>query len=283
MRKRLHLSNDGAGEEKDSCDTMGQKPAPTLWVHDIAACVGLLTRLPVKVQTELAMSRSAAATWAYPVVGFLVGGLVLSLFMVCNLLGIPAYVSLVLIVGFQIILTGAMHEDGLADSVDGLWGGWTVERRLAIMKDSHIGVYGVCAVSVFLMLKLSALGGAIYPFGKFTLAILGAAILSRAAMVALLYSLPPARGGGLGQSVGQPPVRSVWTGLALACGVTLVLGLIVGHPGAALAMIVVSGCAAWGCARVARAKIKGFTGDILGATQQVCEVAAIITASAFVY
>lgn len=283
MQKCWDLSNDEDGEEKDNCDTMEQKPETARWLHDIAACVGLLTRLPVKVDTELAMARSAAATWAYPVVGFLLGGVSFGLFMICNLLGIPAYVMLILIIGLQIVITGAMHEDGLADSADGLWGGWTVARRLEIMKDSSIGVYGVCAIGVVLSLKLAALLTAIHPSTGFAFALLGTAALSRAAMVTLLYALPPARGKGLGKSVGKPPLWSVWTAIGIASGGTLFFGLLIGQLWAAALMIVMTGLAAWGTARIAKAKIGGFTGDILGATQQVCEVTALIALSALAY
>jgi len=175
-----------------------------------------------------------------------------------------------------------MHEDGLADSADGLWGGWTVERRLEIMKDSNIGVYGVCAIAVVLILKVVTLASLVLT-PLFALALIGGAALSRAAMVAVMHHLPPARGGGLGQSVGKPPARSVWIALGLGCGMALVLGLLIGQLWAAVVMIAVTGLIAWGCARIALAKIKGFTGDILGATQQVCEVAALIAVSAFVY
>ena len=259
---------------------MEQKPASPLWVHDFAACLGLLTRLPVRVDSDLAMQRSAAATWAYPVVGVLIGTLGLCIFLVGQFLGLPPVVSLVLVFGAQIILTGAMHEDGLADSADGLWGGWSVERRLSIMKDSHIGVYGVCAIAVVLALKLFAAATLTLPL--LMLALLGGNALSRAVLVAHLYSLPSARGGGLGQSVGRPPKQSVWIALGLAVGLTLVLGLFAGQLWAAVAMIIAAGLAAWACARIARAKIKGYTGDTLGATQQVCDVAILITLSAFV-
>mgnify|MGYP000719427802 CR=1 FL=1 len=261
---------------------MAQKPETPLWLHDIAASLGLLTRLPVKVDADLAMTRSAAATWAYPVVGLLLGGFALGVFMVCYVLGLPPLVALVLVLGGQIILTGAMHEDGLADSADGLWGGWTVERRLEIMKDSSIGVYGVCAIAVILLLKATALATLVMS-PLFALALFGGAALSRAGMVVLMHALPAARGGGLGQSVGKPPLRSVLIAIGIACGATVLLGVSIGHVWAALLMIVVTGVAAWGCAQIARAKIKGFTGDILGATQQVCDVAALVALSAFAY
>ena len=249
LQKALHLSNDGSGEEKDSCDPMAEKPEIPRWLHDIAACLGLLTRLPVTVDTSLAMRRSAVATWAYPAVGILLGGLGLCVFMACQLLGIGGLVSLIIVLAGMIIVTGAMHEDGLADSADGLWGGWSVERRLEIMKDSAIGVYGVCALGLMLALKIAAVA-ALAPGPLFALALIGGGALSRAAMVVLMHALPPARGGGLGRSVGMPPAQSMWAAIAIACSVTLCLGLVMGHIWAAILMIAVSAVATWGCARI---------------------------------
>ena len=121
------------------------------------------------------------------------------------------------------------------------------------------------------------------PGPLFALALIGGSALSRASMVVLMRTLPPARGGGLGRSVGTPPARSMWGAIVIACGGTLLLGLVVGHIWAAVLMIVVTGAATCGCARIARAKIGGFTGDILGGTQQACDVAMLIALSAVAY
>lgn len=261
---------------------MPEKSEPHLWLHDIAACLGLLTRLPVKVQSELAMTRSAAATWAYPVVGLLLGVIGILVFSFGTWVGFGSLTSTVLVFGTLIVLTGAMHEDGLADSADGLWGGWTIARRLEIMKDSHIGVYGVCAVVICVLLKISIVAS-LFGVPSVGLALIGSAALSRAAMVALMYALAPARGGGLGKSVGRPPLRSAWIAFGLASGFAIFAGALIGLITVACAMILATGIAAFGCARIAKAKVNGFTGDILGATQQVCEVAALLTFSALVY
>ena len=100
------------------------------------------------------------------------------------------------------ITTGAMHEDGLADTVDGLWGGWTRDRRLEIMKDSHIGTYGVLALIVSAGLRWSVLAGLLTLGAGPVVAI---AVLSRASMPALMAALPNARGDGLAHKVGAPP------------------------------------------------------------------------------
>lgn len=282
LQKSLHLSNDENEEEKDGCDHMAQKSVTSDWLHDIAAALGLLTRVPVAINETRAMKRSAVATWAYPIVGFFIGGLSLFVFTVATLIGLPPIVSVILVVAFNIIVTGGMHQDGLADSADGLWGGWTVERRLAIMKDSNIGVYGVCAISLSLFLYVVTLDAlAWHPV--MALALFGAAALSRAMMVVLMYVLPNARGGGLSQSVGRPPAWAMWSAFASSFGGTIIIGLLIGHIWAAVLAVVLAGCATVSCAAIAHRKIKGQTGDILGATQQICELTILIGLSAVAY
>lgn len=261
---------------------MGQKPASPLWLHDVAAALGLLTRLPVQVDTDLAMQRSAASSWAYPVVGFLLGGLSLLVFVIGYLIGLPPVITVILIVASQLILTGAMHEDGLADSADGLWGGWTIERRLEIMKDSHIGVYGVCAIGIVLVLRAATLLALAFS-PLMILGLVAAAGLSRAVMVALMHYLPNARGGGLSKSVGRPSARTTWIAVGIAGLGSLVLAIIVGAFFAGVLLVVTAGITALACAMIARRKIKGQTGDILGATQQISEIACLIVLSALVY
>ena len=252
-----------------------------LWVHDIVAALGLLSRLPVAVKADLASERSALATWAYPVVGLILGGLGLMFFAILHLLGLPTFVSVILLIGLQIVLTGAMHEDGLADCADGFWGGWTKERRLEIMKDSHIGVYGVTAIGLALLLRVSALGAVTSsPLMAFGLIVGGS--VSRSAMVVVMYGLPNARGGGLSQSVGRPPISAMWTAIGIAGAATMAMGLLIGH---ILGVLVVFGTAAVttvACAMIAKRKISGQTGDVLGATQQVTEVAILIALSALI-
>ena len=104
--------------------------------HDIPAALGLLTRIPIKVDMDRAATRGPAATWAYPLAGLVVGLIMAVIAWVAQLLGIAAPVIAALMLTGAIITTGAMHEDGLADSADGLWGGWDKARRLEIMKDS---------------------------------------------------------------------------------------------------------------------------------------------------
>lgn len=234
---------------------------------DLPAALGLLTRLPVIVDEARAMERGAASAWAYPLVGVVLGVILAAATALMIWAGLPAGIVAGLVLAGSVILTGAMHEDGLADSADGLWGGWDKARRLAIMKDSHIGVYGVCAIVVSLLLRWLALV-IIISVGAYWVAFITVGAVSRASMVAVMAMLPNAREGGLSTSVGRPPQGAVWLALAIAAG----FALLCGYPWVTFVTILTT----LGCIAIARAKIGGQTGDILGATQQVTEISAFI-------
>ncbi|MFT4960036.1 MAG: adenosylcobinamide-GDP ribazoletransferase, partial [Paracoccaceae bacterium] len=146
---------------------------------DIAVALVLLTRLPLPALPDHAFRRQAYASWAFPLVGALVAMIAGGIGWGAFRLGLPLAAAAGILLGVQIILTGAMHEDGLADSVDGLWGGFSRERRLEIMKDSAIGTYGVLALILSVGLRWVALT-ALIPLGIG--AVLAAAILSRAVL-----------------------------------------------------------------------------------------------------
>ena len=246
---------------KDDIVTMG----------DIPAALGLLTRLPVRVDTAAAMERGARAAWAWPVAGLIVGVLAAAAGTAALRLGLTPAVAAGLVLAVQIIVTGAMHEDGLADSADGLWGGWDKARRLEIMKDSRIGTYGVLALILSVGLRWSALQMLI-SFGLLWPAVVLSAMLSRLPMVALMHALPAARTSGLSRSVGTPPRSTLVLATGLALGATL---LLVGPWALALALAVGGVSLVW--ATIAMAKIGGQTGDILGTAQQLAEITALLT------
>lgn len=236
---------------------------------DLGTAFSLLTRLPV----SSGPSRGARAAWAYPLAGMVVGLLA----GIAGLLGawfglFPALTALVALTT-QIALTGAMHEDGLADTADGFWGGWTRARRLEIMKDSHIGTFGVLA----LILSLGARWAALWLLfqvgaGWALAALISAGALSRAALPALMRALPHARGTGLSHDVGRPDWRAVGLGAAIAAITALVL-LGWSAFGAVFWALVATVLVGW----IAQAKIRGQTGDVLGTAQQVAEIAVLLS------
>jgi adenosylcobinamide-GDP ribazoletransferase len=238
---------------------------------DLWDALTLLSRLPVPA---VATPRGAAASWAWPLAGALVAGLAALPALAALAAGLTPGVAAALALGAQALLTGALHEDGLADSADGLAGGRTPERRLAIMADSRIGSYGATALIVVTLLRWSLLV-AILAQGGALGALVAAGALSRWPMAALLWALPPARPGGLAALVGRPGGATLALGGAVALGVAL-LGAGAAGLGAALAALAV----AWGWARVLRARLGGQTGDACGAAQQLSEVAALLVLAA---
>jgi adenosylcobinamide-GDP ribazoletransferase len=189
-------------------------------------------------------------------------------------LGLPPGVAAALALAAMAAATGGLHEDGLADTFDGLWGGRTPAQRLEIMRDSRVGSFGVLALVLVLLVRWQALA-ALAAGGGLVAACIAAGALSRAPMAAVMAGLPNARGAGLSQAVGRPAARTALAGAAVA----LALGLAALGPGA-LALAVAAALPALWLAAVARARIGGQTGDVLGAAQQLGEAAALAAAAA---
>ncbi|MGB3554691.1 MAG: adenosylcobinamide-GDP ribazoletransferase [Jannaschia sp.] len=240
-------------------------------IPDLISAAMLLTRLPVRGTPT---PHTADAAWAWPLAGFAAG-------LPAGLLGLggvaldlPPGVVAALTLAALVMLTGAMHEDGLADLADGFWGGFDRDRRLAIMRDSRIGAYGVIALILSLLLRWTLLVTALEQ-GQILAATIVAAMVSRAPMAVLLRWLPPARSDGLGRDAGRPPVAGVAIGLALAGSALLLQG-----PATLLIAVALVGATTLGLGLVARAKIGGQTGDVLGACQQLCEIAVLAALTA---
>lgn len=245
-----------------------ERDTATRLSDDLKSAFGLLSRLPVP-RTD---HHRADAAWAWPLVGSVVGSLAAGAGWTALFLGLPAGVAAAVVLFVGTVVTGALHEDGLADTADGLFGGWTPERRLEIMKDSHIGSYGTLALILGLLAKWSALA-TILPLGGWG-AVIAAAALSRAPMALIMAVLPNPRHNGLSKTVGQPSVRIALIAAAISGLIALPLGLVAG------AMALAAAGAALVVAVTARAKIGGQTGDILGASQQLAELAALCAAAA---
>ena len=241
---------------------------------DVLASLGLLTRLPLNLDGARAQARGAAAAWAWPIAGAVVGLLGAAAGGLALWLGVAPAAAAAFAIATQMFATGALHEDGLADSADGLWGGWDKARRLAIMKDSRIGTYGVLALVLVTLLRWVALSG-LFAAGTPWAALLAAGALSRVPMTVIMAALPNARGAGLSHSVGRPGSRVA----ALSCAIGLACSFLVLGPLAISAALWV-GLAGLALGIVARAKIGGQTGDILGASQQISEAVVLTLVAA---
>ncbi|OYU19757.1 MAG: adenosylcobinamide-GDP ribazoletransferase [Rhodobacteraceae bacterium PARR1] len=237
---------------------------------DLASGFGLLSRLPLPQR----VFSGARSVWVWPLVGAVIGAAAGLAAWAGTATGLPAGVTAAGVMAVTALLTGAMHEDGLADSADGLFGGWTPERRLEIMKDSRIGSYGMLALMITGLARWSALTALIAAPSAMAV-LIAAGALSRAPMAVMMALMPNARQGGLSAGTGRPSLPRA----ALACALALTLALaalgLVALPLTLAALV-----PALAMARLAHARIGGQTGDILGATQHLSETAILIAASA---
>lgn len=265
----LTLFTDGGQLQPDrKRPNMTKHDRSTSILHpaDIPAAIGLLTRLPIRVDPTLATQRAAQSAWAWPLAGVVPALIGWGLGVGAVSVGLPPLFAACLALLGQVMVTGALHEDGLADVADGFWGGYERVRRLEIMKDSRIGAYGVIALVVSLGLRATALAAVLTaPGALIALVVIG--FSSRLPMVLLMAALPNARGAGLASQVGRPPARTAW----IACGVTALVVLIL-MPHALFPVLAYTGLGAIALAALANAKIGGQTGDVLGASQQISEI-----------
>lgn len=247
-------------------------------IADFRSALVFLTGLPGSVIGQATDERPdfRRSARVFPLVGALIGaagGIVLIFGLA---IGMPASIDAALVVFAMVFLTGAMHEDGLADTADG-FGGHTTQRKLEIMSDSQIGSFGAVALILSLILRVLALS-AIMPAGGFrtAAALIAAEAASRGAVVRLWHELPAARPGGMAEGSGSPDERAML--FALVSSVIIVLVAIVPSFGlwAALVGAAVLTATAFGLARLSAAQIGGQTGDTLGACQQCTSIAFLV-------
>jgi adenosylcobinamide-GDP ribazoletransferase len=235
----------------------------------IKTAFAFLTRLPVRF--ESAPPPLARAAFAFPLVGLAVGAVGGLVLLGAARAGIGPLAGALLALAVQALLTGGLHEDGLADTADGFGGGATRERKLEIMRDSRIGSYGVMAVVFSIGLRVAALGW--FPTPEMAaVALVAAGTASRGYLPLLMRMLPPARADGLGRGAGMP---GPW-GVAAALVMGLAMSLAAGPPSLWLTGL----AAVAAVALLARRQIGGQTGDVLGAGQQVAEIAILLAAGA---
>jgi adenosylcobinamide-GDP ribazoletransferase len=243
------------------------------WRDDVVASTMFLTRLPVGwlAPTEPApLSRSMRA---FPLVGIIVGLIGWAAFALAGALGLPATLAALLAVLATVLVTGALHEDGLADTADGFGGGGNAERKLAIMRDSRSGAFGVLALIFSVALRSAAIAVLAATAGP---ALVAAHAVSRATLPVLMRRLDPARSDGLGAGAGQPDDAAVLWCLAIAIIVALVA---LGFARGVLALVIVAALLGL-FAALARRQIGGYTGDVLGAAQQIGEIVMLLSAAA---
>jgi adenosylcobinamide-GDP ribazoletransferase len=249
------------------------------WTADLAASLGFLTRLPMP--EGLPRASLAEAMRAFPIAGAVIGAASGLVFAGLALTGLPALAASALALAALALLTGGLHEDGLADTADGFGGGRDRDSKLAIMRDSHIGVYGVMALALGLMVKAACLGTfAEGPATAVIILLTASGAFSRALIVWLMASTPPARSDGLAQSVGQPSDFTARNALLLGGVIAILLLLLAGGLVPALVTIGIGALVAGLIRFVAMRQVGGHTGDICGALQFLVEMAMIAAAAA---
>ncbi|HTZ37236.1 MAG TPA: adenosylcobinamide-GDP ribazoletransferase [Stellaceae bacterium] len=233
----------------------------------------VLTRLPVAA-TPPQNGAIGAASWAFPAVGAGIGGIAGAVMIGAALLGLGAAPAGLLALVAAGLVTGALHEDGLADTVDGFGGGRSRDDKLAIMRDSRQGAYGVLALVLSIGLRAAALAS-IEPLAG-ALALIAAHAASRAWLPVAMRWLDAARADGLGAGAGRPPAAAA----SVAAAIGAVLALAALGPLRGLVALALSALAVAGAARLAQRQIGGYTGDVLGAFQQVGEIVMLLVAAA---
>jgi len=237
------------------------------WIEDFLVALVFLTRLPVSLPFTFEMSAIKSACRCFPLIGLIVGGLTGTLYLMATFVGLPPWVSALLAVAAQVLLTGALHEDAIGDVADGFGGGVDKTRKLEIMRDSRMGTYGVVALILVIGLKTATIAHIDNPFTVFAV-LVAAAACSRGIMTWALFLMPPAREDGLGHGSGRPELSAPLWSTAIFMGVSIaVLG---NYMGAAAMLAAMIGGSLMGL--VARRQIGGQTGDVLGAIQQISEI-----------
>lgn len=236
--------------------------------------LGFFTRIPVPASIPWSPERLNHAARYFPLVGWVVGAtgaLAYTLFVAF----LPATLAVLLSMAVTIRLTGAFHEDGWADTCDGFGGGWHPEQILTIMKDSRLGTYGTTGLVLMLGAKAAALI-ALAEHGALAVcvALFAAHPLSRLASTSLIHTLDYVREDE--QSKAKPLARRLEPGeLVLATVFGLAPLLLLGF-GAAFAALIATVPVTLYCARVFKRRLGGYTGDCLGATQQLTELAGYL-------
>ena len=238
------------------------------------SAISFFTRLRVYPKARLA-PQLAASAWAFPLAGAVVGAVAALVFLISQLAGLGIWPAALFSVLAGVFLTGALHEDGLADTADALFGGHDRDTKLAIMRDSRHGTFGVLAIVFSVALRAGALA-AIGDLIHAGLVLFAAHAASRATLPVVMRALVPARSDGLGVAAGKPSLPKVVASVAIG----ILIALVALGPTRGAVALCLTGLSVFFAARVARRQIGGYSGDILGAIQQVGEIVMLLAASA---
>ncbi|TPN45492.1 MULTISPECIES: adenosylcobinamide-GDP ribazoletransferase [unclassified Mesorhizobium] len=239
---------------------------------DIALCLVFFTRLPLPV-FDFRGRGLAAAIWAAPVAGVVVGLIGAIVFATAERFGLAMGPAAALALVATVVTTGCLHEDGLSDVADGFGGGKSRGRKLEIMRDSRIGAYGAMALALSLLIRWSALSELVDPT-QALFALIAAHTASRGVLGAFMHILPPARDDGLSVGAGTVSRETAIAGAVLGAIPLFLLGI-----GGAIAALILLALLFAAFHALCLNQIDGQTGDTIGALQQVSEIAVLLVAS----
>jgi adenosylcobinamide-GDP ribazoletransferase len=226
--------------------------------------IGFFTRIPVPHDLDFSQQKLNQASRYFSLVGWLVGGICALCFSLLNLL-LPNDLAILGAMLFSVLLTGCFHEDGLADTCDGFGGGWEKQQKLSIMKDSRLGTYGAVAIWMVLTIKYMSL----IQIETVVISLIVAHVLSRALATAMIFKLPYVTDQGASKvkplaellTTKELSINLIIAGFSLLFVSEIVLMLLIVL---AVVFLVLRG--------LYLKQIGGFTGDTLGAAQQISEV-----------
>ena len=247
---------------------------PSSWYRDFVTATRFLTRIPIGRDSE-AHTGLATAAWAFPFVGALLGAIGGAAFAAVIAIGLPPFLAALIALGTVILASGALHEDGLADTADGLGGGTTPETRLTIMRDSRIGAFGTLALIFSILMKASALASFANSWSV-AMVLIAAAGLSRGVLPWLMLRLPLASETGVAAAAGSPSRNTA----AVAALVGGILSLVCLGPTIGLLALALAAFSAWVGGHLARRQLGGYNGDLLGAIQQAAELLVMLGVAA---
>jgi adenosylcobinamide-GDP ribazoletransferase len=242
---------------------------------DLKISILFCTRLPLAHSKPIAGEDVARASWALPIAGAFVGGAGALVYWFAFHLGLPAALAAALALTAMLIATGCLHEDGLADTADGFGGGKDLAHKLEIMRDSRIGTYGACALTLSLILRWSAVAAIAHPL-TVAMALIAAHASARAPLPIFMRFIPRARADGLSAQAGPPPpISAAVAGLLGFVALIIALGPTTAMVGLLL-LIVADVFLGW----LSMRQVGGQTGDVIGAVEQVNEILILLTCAA---
>jgi len=246
----------------EQIEIQGPKPQ-----NSVLAAMQFLTIVPPIVRRTFTAEELGGSVGYFPLVGVVLG-LVLTASYAGLHLFLPQNVTAALVLATWVVITGALHLDGFLDSCDGLFGGATPEHRLRILRDEHVGAFGVAGGVLLLLVKYAALSSSAHLFPALFLA----PALGRWGMALAIVAFPYARREGLGRAMKD---HTGWRTLALATLIALVtVWLTDGLRGVAVGGLAFA--LTWAVGRFTLARIPGLTGDIYGSICELVEAAVLV-------